>query len=56
MLNDNNQQREYEGLRDAMQTYKLKKGLLLTYDTESTIMLDKHEISIKPVWKWLLGL
>lgn len=50
--------REINGLIEAMRTYKLKKGLLLTYSTEGreTIQEDsnQYEIEILPVWKWLL--
>jgi predicted AAA+ superfamily ATPase len=51
-----NEKREFAGLLEAMETYKLKKGLLLTYDTENTIQIGNNEISILPVWKWLLKL
>ncbi|NOY50133.1 MAG: ATP-binding protein [Chlorobi bacterium] len=54
LINDNNEQREYAGLQEAMQTYKLQKGLLLTYDTEKTVAVGTKEIKIVPVWKWLL--
>ena len=50
-LNEDNKKRELKGLREAMKEFKLKKGLLLTYDQEDTI----DNITIKPVWKWLLG-
>ena len=47
----NNEEREYEGLQEAMQAYGLKQGLLLTHDSEQS----KHDnIKIIPVWKWLL--
>ncbi len=54
-INVNNEEREYAGLQEAMQTYKLQKGLLLTYDTERTISIGTNEIAIMPVWKWLLA-
>lgn len=53
-INVSNEQREYAGLQEAMQAYKLKKGLLLTYDTENTISSVTNEITVTPVWKWLL--
>jgi predicted AAA+ superfamily ATPase len=55
LINVNNEQREYNGLQEAMQAYKLKKGLILTYDIESTIELGTNKITIMPVWKWLLA-
>ncbi len=47
-----NEQREYAGLQEAMKMYDLKKGLLLTYDTEYITTPDN--IKVMPVWKWLL--
>ncbi len=47
--------RELDGLMEAMNDYKLTKGLILTLETEDTILLGKFEISVKPVWKWLLS-
>lgn len=50
LKNADTQKREYEGLKDAMETYKLKKGLILTEDEEG----QEESITIKPIWKWLL--
>lgn len=52
-LNDN-KKKEMNGLLEALQTYKLKEGLILTLDCEDKIVEDKKKIIIKPVWKWLL--
>jgi predicted AAA+ superfamily ATPase len=47
--------REIEGLKEAMDEYELKEGLILTEDTEEEIVLqDKRMIIVKPIWKWLL--
>ncbi|MBN2110168.1 MAG: ATP-binding protein [Methanosarcinaceae archaeon] len=47
--------RETEGLKEAMDMYGLKEGMILTEDTEEEIVLqDKRMIIVKPVWKWLL--
>jgi hypothetical protein len=48
-------QREVEGLIEAMQTYNLKEGLILTESEEDTIESKGFKIRVKPVWKWLLG-
>jgi len=58
-LNDQNRNREIKGLLEAMEYFKLKKGLLLTYDQEDEIEVKdnkgkKRKIIMKPVWKWLL--
>lgn len=54
-LSDNNKQRELKGLLEAMEYFKLKNGLILTSDQETTIIRDKKNILVKPVWKWLLS-
>ena len=53
-LNEKNKEREIKGLVEAMDKFKLKKGLILTFDQEEEINIDKKKILIKPVWKWLL--
>ncbi len=51
--------REFNGLLDAMQQYKLSEGLILTYneEAEESFELDgnSYKIKIMPVWKWMLG-
>jgi len=49
-----NKEREINGLLEALKTYKLKEGIILTLDAEEEIMKEKKKIHIKPVWKWLL--
>ncbi|MBU0894882.1 MAG: ATP-binding protein [Nanoarchaeota archaeon] len=53
-LNEENREREIEGLTDAMEKFKLKKGLLLTNSQEEDIKIKGKKIHIRPVWKWLL--
>jgi predicted AAA+ superfamily ATPase len=52
--NDETRKREINGLLDAMNTYNLKQGLILTENDEDNIKIDNKEITILPVWKWLL--
>ncbi|MEA1986554.1 MAG: ATP-binding protein [Candidatus Marinimicrobia bacterium] len=52
--------REINGLLDAMKTYNLKTGLILTEDEEKIIHKKNDEninykIIVKPIWKWLLS-
>jgi len=54
-LSSDNRQREINGLIEAMETYGLKEGLLLTYDEEDIIKVDNRTLSILPVWKLILG-
>jgi hypothetical protein len=46
--------REIRGLIEAMETYKLTEGLLLTENTEGEKIVENKKILIKPIWKWLL--
>lgn len=46
--------REIEGLMEAMQTYQLKEGVILTENEQDTIELNGFRISVIPIWKWLL--
>lgn len=53
-LNDENRKREIDGLIEAMDTYNLSKGIILTYDSEDIEQIKDKTIQIKPLWKWLL--
>lgn len=46
--------RELEGLLEAMKTYDLQKGIILTETEHDTIEMDGLQISVLPIWKWLL--
>ena len=46
--------RETEGLLEAIKRYRLKHGLILTYDERGTTEIAGKKITIKPVWEWLL--
>ena len=48
-------EREIKGLIDALKTYHLKTGLILTEDTYETRDYEGFEIRIRPVWFWLLN-
>jgi len=51
--------REMNGLLEAMQSYRLNRGVILTYmeEGEESIVLNSEKFAIKivPVWQWLLG-
>jgi len=53
-FNDKNKEREIGGLLEAMDKFKLKEGLILTYDQEDELKIKNKKIKILPVWKWLL--
>ena len=54
-LTEDNRQREYAGLLEAIKIHNLKEGLLLTLDEEDEIKIDNKKIIIKPAWKWILS-
>lgn len=53
-LTPENQGRELKGLSEAMQTFNLKTGLILTMDQEFEIQHNEMIIPVVPVWKWIL--
>ena len=48
-LHTENLEREVEGLTEAMNTFKLKEGLIITLDGEDTF----GKIRVIPAWKWM---
>ncbi len=53
-LNQDNKERELQGLLEAMTKFKLNSGLILTYDQYDKFKLNDKTIIVLPVWKWLL--
>jgi len=53
-LDEHNYKREISGLIEALKMYQIKNGLILTYDQEDKFKEEDYEISLVPVWKWLL--
>ncbi len=54
-LTDENKKREIKGLITAMKYFKIKKGIILTYNQEKQIKENGYKIEVIPVWKWLLS-
>jgi predicted AAA+ superfamily ATPase len=58
LADPNTKAREFSGLLDAMQTYQLKSGLILTLEESDKIELNQdgvtYQIIVKPAWKWML--
>lgn len=52
--NEKTRQREINSLSRAMDELKLKKGLILTEDTDEEIKANGKVISVQPIYKWLL--
>ena len=53
-INEESRDREIKGLIDAMNKFKLKEGLILTYNQEDKFVVEDKTIKAIPVWKWLL--
>lgn len=54
MLDHANEKREIEGLLEALSSYHLDEGTILTYDQEHRIKKNGKQITVVPVWRWLL--
>ncbi len=52
-LMEENKEREINGLLEAMQTFKLKTGMILTQHQEDKIEIQNKTIYVKPAWKWM---
>lgn len=46
-------EREIQGLTEAMETYHLDEGLIVTAFHEEEIVQNGKRIHILPAWKWL---
>ncbi|MGC8497774.1 MAG: ATP-binding protein [Thermoplasmata archaeon] len=53
-LNDDNKEREIEGLMEALEMFNLTDGLILTYDQDDKFNIKGKSITVKPVWKWII--
>lgn len=53
-LNEENKEREINGLLEAMEKFNLKEGLILTFNQEDKFKIENKTIKIIPAWKWLL--
>ena len=53
-LNEENKEREINGINEAMEVFKLKQGLMITGDFEGEEAVNGKNLVYKPLWKWLL--
>lgn len=53
-LNEENKDREINGMLAAMKAFGLKEGLILTYDQDDELRDKDRKIVVRPVWKWLM--
>ncbi len=54
LQDEETKKRELEGLKEALETYGLIEGVILTEDEEYEISFQGRRIIVQPVWKWLL--
>jgi predicted AAA+ superfamily ATPase len=47
--------REIDSLVSGLDTFKLKKGIIITEDTSGEEIVKKKKIKYIPLWKWLLS-
>ena len=53
-LTNSNRERELQGLLEAMDYFKLKDGIVLTFEQTEELIIDKKNIKILPVFRWIL--
>ena len=53
-LNPQNRTRELNGLKEALETYKLKQGLIITDNQDEIIIENGYKIVVMSAWRWLL--
>ena len=53
-LNEDNKKREINGLLEAMRYFRIKKGIIFTYNQQQEIKEGQYKIKVIPVWRWLL--
>ena len=53
-LDNDNRGRELSGLKEAMEIYGLREGLILTKNQAEEIEIGRNRITVMPAYKWLL--
>lgn len=54
-LNPDNLHRETAGIEEAMRTFSIHNGLIITENQTDTIQTDIGTIEVMPFWKWNIG-
>lgn len=52
-LDSSNKERELNGLLDAMDAFKLKEGIILTFEQTDEFKIGEKKIRVLPVLKWM---
>ncbi len=53
-LNGENKEREINGLLEAMKKFKLRTGIIITYEQEEEIKINNQKIKVLPAFKWFI--
>jgi Predicted ATPase (AAA+ superfamily) len=53
-LTAKNENRELQGLSEAMKALAIDEGIILTYDEEKELTFAGLKIRVMPAWKWLI--
>lgn len=53
-FNEDNKDREINGLLEALEKFNLKEGIILTYKQDDEFRIKDKKIKVLPVWRWLL--
>ena len=53
-LNEDNKDREINGLLEALEKFSLKEGIILTYKQDDEFKIKDKKIKVLPVWRWLV--
>ncbi len=51
-LTEENKNREIDGLIEAIETFDLPEGLILTFDQQDTLKIGNKRVRVVPVWRW----
>ena len=54
LVDEKTKNREIEGLINAMESYNLKEGLIITENEQYTLEVKTFHIKVIPIWKFLL--
>jgi uncharacterized protein len=52
-LNEDNKKRELDGLTEALDTFGLTNGVIVTFDQQDTLGVAGKNIVVVPAWRWL---
>lgn len=51
-LNTDNREREFAGLTDALRTYRLSEGMVVTLSQEDWFEIDNFKIEVVPAFRF----